>query len=138
MKDVLHILTLLKRRAEADLSRETRRRSDVLANMDAIKIEMAELNQNNMAVDEANSRNYTNWLSFQKQSLMRLSGTLPKIDMDIKQAFEGLEQVQAKLSAAEKIYAKQVHEIALEQEAIEDDAMLELSLLRKMTREHAF
>ncbi len=132
MKDVLHIVKLLKRQAESALALATRRKSDALVNIESIKDNIVEMGKTK------SSRNdglvYEHWCAHQRYTLGEIKNALPMLDEDIITAFRNLENVQAKLTAAQGLADKQNREETLKMEASEEDAMLELSLLRRVQK----
>lgn len=129
MQDVLHILELLKRQAEARLATSTKRKADALGNIDKIKENIVEMGQKKTAQTDALA--YEHWCTHQRLSLSQIEAALPILDEDIRNAFKALEIVQAKVTAAADLAKKQQRAIVLKAEAAEEDAMLELSLLRR-------
>lgn len=129
MKDVLHILELLKRQAEVALATKTRRRVEALENIEKIKTNIIEMGRNSAAQTDALA--YERWCMHQRMSQSQIEAAIPILEEDIANAFKKLETVQAKVTAAEGLAEKQNREIRLKIESAEEDAMLELSLLRR-------
>lgn len=132
MKDVLHILELLKRQAEAALATKTRRRLEALENIEKIKANIAEMGHNTAAQTDALA--FERWCTHQRMSQSQIEAAIPILEEDIANAFKKLETVQAKVTAAEGLADKQNKKIRLEIESAEEDAMLELSLLRRASQ----
>ncbi len=130
MKDVLHIVKLLKRQAESSLALATRRKTDALANIETIKENIVEMGKEKSS--QSDGLIYEHWCAHQRRTLEEIRNAIPILDQDIKNAFSNLETMQAKLTAAQSLAAKQQHEETLKVEEVEEDAMLELSLLRRM------
>lgn len=130
MQDVLHIVELLKRQAESGLTLATRRKADALVNIETIKANIIEMGR--ATTSQNDGLIYEHWCAHQRHTLSEILSSLPLLDQDIHTAFNHLETVQAKLTAAQSLAAKQRHEEALKVEEAEEDAMLELSLLRRV------
>ena len=126
---MLHIVKLLKRQAESALALATRRKSDALVNIESIKDNIVEMGKTKSSQNDGLV--YEHWCAHQRRTLDEIWQSLPLLDEDIRNAFTHLENVQAKLTAAQGLADKQVVEEKLKQEALEEDAMLELSLLRR-------
>ncbi|MBL4871494.1 MAG: hypothetical protein JKX72_11135 [Robiginitomaculum sp.] len=129
MKNVLQIVDLLKRQAETALARATRRKADALINIEAIKENIIEMGASKSGL--SSGLIYEHWCAHQRHALEEIYLTLPELEQDVRAAFAHLETVQAKFTAAESLRAKQEHEEKLKAEAVEEDAMLELYLLRR-------
>lgn len=129
MKDVLHILELLKRQAEAALALRTKRKEDALAHIEQIKLNIIEMGR--QQAGRTDGHIYEQWCNHQRQASAQIQEALPILDEDIRTFFTKLETVQAKVTAAEALAAKQHREAVLKAEGVEEDAMLELSLLQR-------
>ncbi|PHR56097.1 MAG: hypothetical protein COA43_14295 [Robiginitomaculum sp.] len=129
MKEILHILELLKRQAEAALATKTKRKVDALESIEQIKRNMLEMGRQYAA--HAEGMVYEQWCNHQRRSQAQIQDAIPILEQDILLAFKKLETVQAKLMAAEDLAAQQERKARLEAEGVEEDAMLELSLLRR-------
>ncbi len=129
MKDILNIVGLLKQQAETALALATRRKTDALIHIEAIKNNIIEMGKSQNG--DVNGLVYEHWCAHQRHALEHISCSLPVLDQDIANAFAHLETVQAKLTATQDL-AKQQHYVEIQnREAAEEDAMLDLSLLRR-------
>ncbi len=129
MKDILNIVSLLKQQAEVALALATRRKVDALIHIEAIKNNIIEMGKTQNG--QVNGLVYEHWCAHQRHALEHIYCTLPELDQDIGASFAHLETVQAKLTAAQDLAKKQHYVEMQKREAAEEDAMLDLSLLRR-------
>ena len=129
MEEVLHILSLLKQQAEAQLAVKTNRNNDALARIKSYSDSIIMRGQEMSARE--NMQVYEQWCVLQQQNIAQIKSALPILDQDIRNSFLHLQTVQAKVTAAESLDVKERRETALKAEAAEEDAMLELSLLKR-------
>ena len=130
MKDILNIVALLKQQAEATLALATRRKTNALIHIKAIKNNIIEMGKTQNG--QVNGLVYEHWCAHQRHALEQIHCSLPVLDQDIATAFAQLETVQAKLTTAQDL-AKQQHYMEMQKrEAAEEDTMLDLSLLRRV------
>ena len=122
-------MKLLKRQAESALALATRRKSDALVNIESIKDNIIEMGKTKSSQNDGLI--YEHWCAHQRRTLDEIKNALPILDEDIRNAFTHLETTQAKLTAAQSLADKQDIEERLKAEGVEEDAMLELSLLRR-------
>lgn len=130
MDDILHILGLLRERAEADIAVLTTRRTKLLLDISDMKhaaqnMEMSTSNIADMYVQE-------NWQYAQIIRIKSIEKKLADIDMQTVQAKAHYKTILAKHLAAQEIAARAMKEALLRQEDMDAEAQLEVFRQNKM------